>query len=288
MRDFELLEPRSPEEASQMLAEYGEGARVLAGGTALLLGLRQRLVTPSHVIYLGGVPGLDFIDYDDGRGLRIGALAKISALASSRLINERYPMIAGMAGQVANPQVRNAATIGGNLSYGDPALDPPTCLMALDAGVIVVGPKGTRSINLVDFYRDYFLTALHPDEVVTRIDIPPLKGDVAGAYTRFTRTPAEHRPLVGLAVVAGRNGGVCRDARVTIGASTPTPVRATRAERFLEGKRVTRDVLQEAATIAAADIEPLSDSRGSAEYRRDMVRIVFARTAAGVFDLQAD
>src|SRR5262249_5955805 len=150
------------------------------------------------------------------------------------------------------------ATLGGNLSYGDPALDPPTCLMVLDTRVAVVGPKGSRSIELVDFYQDYFLTALQPDEVVTRIDIPPMSEDAAGAYTRFTRTPAEHRPLVGLAVVARKQGELCRGARITIGASAPIPVRAKRAERFLEGKRVTRDVLEEAAAIAAADIEPLS------------------------------
>jgi len=288
VRDFELLEPRSPEEASRMLADHGEEARVLAGGTALLLGMRQRLVTPSHVVYLGEVPGLSTIEYDEATGLRIGALSTIAELADSELIKTRYPMMAAMARQVANPQVRNAATLGGNLCYGDPALDPPTCLMALDARVIAVGSEGSRSISLVDFYQDYFLTALRPDEVVTRVDIPPLADGTAGAYTRFTRTAAEHRPLVGLAVVARRQGGLCRDARITIGASTPIPVRAKRAEQFLEGKKVTRDILEQTAEIAAADIEPLSDSRGSAEYRRDMVRVVLGRTAAAVFGLFAD
>ena len=280
MRDFELLEPQSPEQACKMLADSGEEARLLAGGTALLLGLRQRLVTPSHVVYLGGVPGLEFINFDEASGLEIGALTKIATLASSEVIRTRYPIIAAMAGQVANPQVRNAATIGGNLSYGDPALDPPTCLIALDAALTVLGPKGSRSIKLVDFYRDYFLTALGPDELVTRVHIPPVKAHTVGIYTRFTRTPAEHRPLVGIAVVASPRDGACRDARVTIGASTPTPVRAKRTEQFLEGKRITQDVLREAAGIAAAEIEPLSDSRGSADYRRQMVEVVFARTAA--------
>lgn len=288
MRDFELLEPRSPQEASRMLADHGEDARVLAGGTVLLLGMRQRLVTPSHVVYLGGVPGLDFIDYDDSKGLRIGALSRIAELAVSKAINARYPMLAAMAKQVANPQVRNAATLGGNLCYGDPALDPPPCLMALDARVTAIGPEGARSIDLVDFYEDYYVTALRRDEVVTQINIPPLRGDTAGAYTRFIRTPAEHRPLIGLAVVARRDGGVCRNARITIGASTPIPVRAKRAEQFLEGKKITREVLEEAAEITAADITPLSDFRGSAEYRRDMVRIVLSRTAATVFGISAD
>jgi len=270
-----------------MLVDCGEEARLLAGGTALLLGLRQRLVTPSHIIYLGGVPGLDYVKFDEASGLEIGALTRIATLASSSVIRARYPMIAAMAGQVANPQVRNAATIGGNLSYGDPALDPPTCLMALDAAVTVVGPKGSRAVHLTDFYRDYFLTALASDELVTRVHIPPLQPGATGAYTRFTRTPAEHRPLVGLAVVATKRGSACHDVRVTIGASTPIPTRARRAEQFLEGKPVTQDLLREAATIAAAEIEPLSDVRGTAEYRRDMVRVVFVRTAEKAFGLAA-
>jgi carbon-monoxide dehydrogenase medium subunit len=288
MRDFELLEPRSPEEASRMLADHGEEARILAGGTALLLGMRQRLATPSHVVYLGGVPGLDKINYDERKGLRIGALARIAELAVSKVIKAHYPIIAAMAKQVANPQVRNAATLGGNLCYGDPALDPPTCLMALNARVTAVGSGGTRTIDLVDFYEDYFVTALRHDEVVTEIDIPALRSDAIGVYTRFTRTPAEHRPLIGLAVVARREVGICRDARIAIGASTPIPIRAKRAEQYLEGKKVTREILEEAAEIAAADITPLSDFRGSGEYRRDMVRTVLSRTAAEAFGLSVD
>jgi carbon-monoxide dehydrogenase medium subunit len=285
VRDFELLEPACAREASRMLADHGEEARILAGGTALLLGMRQRLVSPSHVVYLGGVPGLDQIEYDERAGLRIGALARIASIAGSGAISARYPIIVEMARRVANPQVRNAATLGGNLCYGDPALDPPTCLMALGARVSVVGRDGERAIPLEEFFKDYYVTDLQPDEVLTRIDIPPMAQDTAGAYTRFVRTPAEHRPLVGLAVVARRAGGVCRDARITVGASTPIPVRARGAERFLEGKKVTREVLDEAAGIAAAEITPLSDFRGSAEYRRDMVRAVLRRTAATVFGI---
>ncbi len=288
MRDFELLEPRSPEEASRMLADHGEEANVLAGGTAILLALRQRMVTPSHVVYLGGVPGLDGIEYDDSDGLRIGALTRISALSASEAVTARYPMIATVARRMANPQVRNAATLGGNLCYGDPALDPPTCLLALDARLTAVGPDGERVIELADFFEDYFMTALGPDEVVTRITVPPPPDGAVGAYTRFLWTPAEHRPLIGLAVLARREGGVCGEARIAIGASTPIPVRAKRAEEFLEGKTVTRDVIEEAADIAAADITPISDLRGAAEYRRDMVRAVLSRTAASVFGVAAD
>src|SRR5262249_6925435 len=176
-----------------------------------------------------------------------------------------------MAGGVGNPQIRNMGTLGGNLCYGDPGTDPPTCLMALGARVVAVGPKDERIIELDQFFTDYYETALQSHEVVTEIQVPPLPADATGVYTRFLRTPAEHRPLIGFAVVARRDGAVCSGIRITIGASTPTPGHARRAEEFLEGKCVTRDVLEEAAGIAAADISPVSDFRGSAEYRREMV-----------------
>jgi carbon-monoxide dehydrogenase medium subunit len=240
------------------------------------------------VVYLGGVQGLNRIEYDERSGLRIGALARHADLADAAVVQARYPMLAAMAGQVANPQIRKMGTLGGNLCYADPATDPPTCLMALGARVVVVGPEGERTIQLEDFFTDYYQTALRPDEVVTQILVPPLAPHTAGAYTRFLKTPAEHRPLVGVGVVARREAGVWRDARITIGASVPIPVRARRAEEFLEGKSVTRDVLEEAADIAAADITPVSDFRGTEEYRRDMVRIVVRRTAAAVFAVSLD
>jgi carbon-monoxide dehydrogenase medium subunit len=284
VRNFEFLEPRSPQEASRMLAESGEEARLFAGGTALMLAMRQRMLTPSHVVYLGGVPGLNRIEFDERNGLRIGALALHIDVADSEIVKQRYPVIAGMAAHVANPQVRNQGTIGGNLCYGDPATDPPGCLMAHAARVRVVGPQGERTIELDDFFTDYYQTALEPNEVVTEIQVPTPAADAKGAYTRFLRTPAEHRPLVSVAVVARRNGKLCREVRIIVGASVPIPTRVRRAEQFLEGKSITREVLEEAAAIAAADLEPVSDFRGSADYRREMIRTVVRRTAAKVFD----
>jgi carbon-monoxide dehydrogenase medium subunit len=193
-------------------------------------------------------------------------------------------MLAGVAAQLANPQVRNQGTLGGNLCYGDPATDPPGCLMALGARVRVVGPNGGRMIPLEELYIDYYQTALEPSEVVTEIQVPPMAADAKGAYTRFRKTPAEHRPLVSVAVVARASGDACREARIVIGASVPIPVRARRAEQFLEGKPITREVLEEAACIVAADVEPVSDFRGSAEYRREMIRVVFRRTAASLIN----
>jgi len=273
MRNFELLEPKSAREASRMLADSGEESRLFAGGVALMLAMRQRMVTPSHLVYLGGVPGMDRIEFDAREGLRIGALARHQEIADSTVVKSQYPVLADMAAHVANPQVRNQGTIAGNLCFADPASDPPSCLLALGAEVRTVGPGGERSIGLDELFTDYYTTALEPAEVVTEIRLPPMAADAKGAYTRFLRTAAEHRPLVNVAVVA-RKGAL----RIAIGASVPIPVRARRAEQFLEGKAVTPDALDEAAAIAAADVTPLSDFRGAADYRREMIRIVTRRT----------
>ena len=285
MRDFELLEPGSAQEASRMLLASGEESRLFAGGTALMLAMRQRLITPSHIVYLGGVAGLERIEFDPRSGLRIGALARHQEVADSPIVKSGYPMLAGMAAHVANPQVRNQGTIGGNLCYGDPASDPPGCLMALGARLCVVGPDGERTIELDQFYTDYYQTALEQGEVLTEIRLPPPAADAKGAYTRFLRTAAEHRPLVNVAVVVRRRGKTCREARIAVGASVPIPLRIGRAEIFLKDRTVNPETLDEAAAIAAQDINPVSDFRGSSGYRRHMVRVVARRTLAQAFDL---
>lgn len=268
-----------------MLADAGEESRLFAGGTALMLAMRQRVITPTHLIYIGGVEGMNGIVFDERQGLSIGALTRHADVAESAVVQQRYPVLAGMAAKVANPQVRNQGTLGGNLCYGDPATDPPCCLMALGASVHAVGEGGERAIALDDFYVDYYQTALEPSEVVTEIRVPPPHPQTRGAYTRFLRTPAEHRPLVSVAVVARFDGSVCVDPRIVVGASVPVPARARRAELFLEGKTVTREVLEGVAEIAAADAQPVSDFRGSAEYRQAIIRTVVRRTAAKLFGL---
>lgn len=268
-----------------MLAEHGEESRLYAGGTALLLGMRQRMLAPSHIVYLGGVPGLNRIEFDARDGLRIGALARHADVADSPLVRERYPVLAAMAGQVADPQIRNMGTLGGNLCYGDPATDPPGCLMALRARAIALSKRGERVIELDDFFTDYYQTALQPDEVVTEIRVPPVASNAVAAYTRFLRTAAEHRPLVGFAVVASVESNVCRGARIVVAASTPVPTRARKAEDFLEDKGIDAETIEEAARIASEEVSIVSDFRGSAEYRRDMVRVVGRRTMACAFGI---
>lgn len=285
MREFEFLEPSTVAEASRMLADAGDDCRVMAGGTALLLAMRQRMATPSLVVSLAAIERMRGIDFDAQKGLRIGALSKHSDVERSALVQQHYPMLASMAARVANPQVRNQGTIGGNLCYADPATDPPGCLLSMDARVVLGSARGERTLPLEEFLVDYYATALEPDELLLEICMPVQPADSDGLYSRFRRTAAEHRPLVNFSVMTRRNGQVCKEAKLVVGASTPIPARSRRAETFLAGKSITVDIAAEAADIVAADIEPLSDQRGSADYRRDMVRVVARRSILSLFGL---
>lgn len=289
MRDFDYLEPTSVEEASRMLADLeDEEVRLIAGGTALILTLRQRMLRPQYLVSLAKVDRLHGIEFDEKAGLRIGALSRHADIAASPLVRQHFPVLASMAQRVANPQVRNQGTIGGNLCYGDPSTDPPSCLLALDASVVLGSTRGERTMPLDEFIVDYFETALEPDEVLLEIRVPPLAQGTGAVYSRFLRTAAEHRPLVSVAFVAHRDGTVCRDARIAVGATTPIPTRLRQVEAFLEGRSVTPAVAAEAADMVAQGIEPLSDSRGDETYRRNMVRAVARRSIGELFELSVD
>lgn len=288
MRDFDFLEPTSVAEASRMLADLGEDCRVMAGGSALMLAMRQRMLSPTHIVSVARIEALRGITFDARSGLRVGALSRHCDVARSPLVRQHYPMLAAMAEQVANPQVRHQGTIGGNLCYADPQTDPPSCLLALDAQVVLASHRGERVLAMAEFLVDYYVTAIEPDEVVLEIRVPPPAPDAAGRYTRFLRTAAEHRPLVNVALAVRARGTQCQDARLVVGASTPIPARVARAEAFLAGKTVTPEVAAEAADIVAADILAMSDARGSEAFRRDMARVAARRTIAGLFGLATD
>lgn len=288
MRDFDFLEPASVAEACRMLLEQPEESRAIAGGTALMLGMRQRMLSPRRLVSLGRLDALRGIAFDPAEGLRIGASTLHAELAASPVVRTHYPMLAGMAARVANPQVRNQGTLGGNLCYADPATDPPGCLMALDAQVVIQGPRGERRLGLEAFLVDYYTTALEPGELIVEIRLPPPAEGDRGNYVRHLRTAAEHRPLVSVAAWVRRRGDGCKAARLVVGASTVVPTRVRRAEALLMERPITATTLAEAADIVAADIAPISDARGSADYRRDMVRVVARRNLTHLFALPTE
>ena len=278
MREFEFLQPASVAEASRMLADLGEECRVMAGGTALMLVMRQRMLNPSHIISVQRIAELQGITVDAQGVLHIGALTRHADLATSALVRQHQPVLAAMAGQVANPQVRNQGTLGGNLCYGDPSTDPPGCLMALGAQVVLGSTRGQRVLAMDEFLLDYFATAIESDEIVIEVRVPPLAAHSRARYTRYKRTAAEHRPLVSFAAVLQIQSGICRDAQLVVGASVAVPQRMREAEAFLTGRQLDAAVIEEAADRVAAAIAPISDLRGSADYRREMVRVNARRT----------
>lgn len=285
MHDFEFLEPGSVAEAGGRLAELGDDARAWAGGTALILAMRQRMLAPTHIVSLGNIAALRGIHFDAQQGLRLGALTRHAEVAASDLVRQHYPMLADMASRMANPQVRNQGTLGGNICYADPATDPPTCLMALGASLLLEGPQGQRVLDIEDFLVDYYTTALEPGELVLEIRVPaPVPGN-DGVYERFLRTAAEHRPLVNVAIQVRREQGFCHAARLVVGASVTVPARQHAAEKMLAGQAVTPTLAAAVADRVAQDITPLSDLRGDADYRRAMVRVVTRRALHRLFNL---
>lgn len=288
MHDFDFLEPANLAEASRMAADLGEDARFIAGGTALVLTLRQRMLRPSHLISLGRLDFLRSIDFNPRDGLRIGALTRHAEVADHPAVRHAYPMLATMASQLANPQVRNQGTLGGNLCYADPATDPPACLLALDARVVLGSHRGQRELPLSEFLVDYFTTAIEPDELLLEVRLPAPPADAVGRYARFLRTAAEHRPLVTLGLMSRIDGPACHDLRLTLGASVAVAQRLTEAEAILIGQSVTPQRIAQCAATASQEIEVLDDARGSAAYRRAMVRVQVERTLADAFGVAVE
>ena len=285
MHDLDYLEPASVAEASRIAADLGDNARFIAGGTALMLALRQRMLRPSHLVSLSRLAPLRGFEVDAQGALRLGALSLHSEVAVNPLVRQHSPMLADMAARVANPQVRNQGTLGGNLCYADPSTDPPGCLLALDARVVLASHRGVRELPMGEFLVDYFTTAIEPDELLQSIVVPRWVPGTIGRYDRFLRTAAEHRPMVNVAALARLEGGVCVQLRIVVGAAVAVTQRIRAAEDCLLGHAPSLERIESAAQSAMASITPLDDLRGSAAYRREMVGVQVRRTLAQLFNL---
>ena len=270
---FRLPEPRTVAEASEMMLAH-PGSSVMAGGTALMLALRQRMVTPSHVISLRGIRELRGITYTPAEGLRIGALALHAEVARSPLVRQHAPMLADMASRLANPQVRNQGTIGGNLCYGDPATDPPSCLLALNADVVLCSARGQRVLKIEEFATDYFVTALEPGELVS--DIRSRRRPSTPAIMPASSVPPRNidRSSISLSACASR-ATPARHSHI-IGASTRVPTRLRKAEDLIVPARPSPRLAAEAELGASETIRSRYSRDGG--FRRDMARTVCRRT----------
>jgi carbon-monoxide dehydrogenase medium subunit len=279
MPNIEILEPRTVDEAVATLAQRGEDAKVIAGGTAVVLMLKNRLISPGCLVSLGRLQGCDGVRYDPAAGLRVGALTTIRQAEISRIVRDHFPVLAQTFGQVANVRVRNAATVGGNLTEADYASDPPCVLQALRAHVVVQGPGGRRELPLTGFFRDFYETELAPDEILTEVVVPAASASGKQAYLKYVTRSSEDRPCIGACAWIDRDAsGVCRELRVTLGAIAATPQEFAEAEALAVGERLTAPLIARIAAYYAEHVDPLSDLRGSAWYRREMAS-VFVRRA---------
>ena len=280
MRRFELVEPRTLEEACGLLSDNNE-ARAIAGGTALLTLIKHGVFLPKTLVNLKKIKGATEIDYDPQRGLRVGALTTIYDVESSPLVQRHYPVLADACHVVANIRIRNVATIGGNLAHGDYQSDPPTVLVALDAGLELMRRNVKRQIKITDFLRGSYETALEPDELVAAILIPPA-ANLKGAYIKFTTGSSEERPCAGIAVLAKMENGTCRSLSLVVGAVSPRPVRIDKAEEMAMGQRLDVKLMEQIATEASRAVDPIDDLRGSADYKRHLVQVLVPRALSTV------
>jgi carbon-monoxide dehydrogenase medium subunit len=279
MRRFELLEPTSIAEACQILAEREE-AKVIAGGTALLILIKQGVYLPATLVNLHKVQGSREVSYDPQRGLRIGALASIYEVETAAAVRQHYPVLAEACHVVANIRIRNLATIGGNLAHADYQSDPPGALIALDGRVELTSSRGTREVALLDFLRGSYETALEPTEILTAVLVPPAPPDLQGTYLKFTTRSSEDRPCAGVTALVQTVDGVCGDVRLVVGAVSPTPVRVAEAEALARGEQLTAALLEQMAASAARALDPIDDVRGSSAYKRKLVRVLARRALA--------
>lgn len=273
---FEYHAPTAVPEAVALLERYGDEAKLLAGGQSLIPMMRFRLAQPGHLVDLGRIDGLAYVAESDGF-LTIGALTRESELEADALIAERYPLLADTAAVIADPLVRNQATIGGNLAHADPANDHPAAMIALDAQLVAEGPNGQRTIGVDDFFQDTFTTALGPSEVLVQIRIPEPAPRSGGAYLKLERKVGDFA-IVGVAAqVRLGEGGAFEAVRIALTNVGPTPIRAAKAEASLIGEQPSDEVLKAAAALATAAAQPVGDGRGPAEYKRAMVRTLTIR-----------
>jgi aerobic carbon-monoxide dehydrogenase medium subunit len=264
---FEYHRATSLTEAHALLRQYGDEAKLLAGGHSLLPAMKLRLAQPGHLIDIGGLSDLRYVR-DDGDALRIGALSTHHDLETNGVVRDRCPLLADAAAVIGDRQVRNRGTIGGALAHADPAADHPAAVLALDATVVAEGPDGRREIPIDEFFVGLLTTALAPDEVVTEVRIPLAEGRVGAAYAKLANQASGYA-VVGVAAVLTLDAdGRCRRARIGVTGAGSVAMRASAVEAGLEGYPLDDAVIDAAVGHAADGLDLLDDVQASAAYRR--------------------
>jgi carbon-monoxide dehydrogenase medium subunit len=272
---FDYRAAHSVEEAIALLGEHGDEAKLLAGGQSLIPAMRFRLASPGVLVDMNPITTLDYMHEQNGH-LAIGAMARESALDDSAVVQQHYALLADAAHVIADPLVRNRATVGGNIAHADPANDHPAVMLAYNATVVAQGPGGTRSIPIDDFFLGMFTTALEPDELLTEIRIPRPTPGSGGAYIKLERKVGDYA-IAAVAVQLTMSGNTVSAARIALTNLNIVPMRALEAEKLLVGQELSDSLLEAVGQAAAAECDPSADLRGSIEYKRDLTRVITKR-----------
>jgi len=268
---FEYLRPKTIPEAIAFLQQYGDDAKILSGGQSLIPMMKLRLARPGYIVDINRIAGLSHVK-EEGGFLKIGGLTREAELEASPVVRAKYPIIIDTAHVIADPQVRNLATVGGNLAHGDPANDHPATMVALGAQIVAMGPKGERVIPVESFFLSLFSTALAHDEILTEIRVPIPPPRSGGAYFKLERKVGDFATAAVAVQLTLDGNGACQKVGIGLTNVGPTPVKARKAEDFLRGKKLDASTIAQAAQLAADESEPSADLRGPVEYKRGLVK----------------
>ena len=280
---FDILEPKTLDEAISLLGENPEGTRVIAGGQSLLLMIRSGLVTPRFLLSLNAINELTGIKATSGQNIHIGSIVTHRQVLASQEISVNAGILSQAVFRIGSTPVRNFGTLGGNLCHNEMGSDPPSALLALNASVECVSYRGKRKLPIEELFTDYFETALKPDEILAGIEIPVTPPLVKGIYLKHTLRSGD-LALVGVAAMASIQDGVCKEVRLALGGVGPVPFRATAAEDLLRQENLRNGVVDEAAAVAADACDPISDAHASAGYRKKMARVFVKRALQQLVD----
>lgn len=270
--NVEYFTPKTVKEACSLALKYKEKARFIAGGTDLVIQMKHKEVLPRYIINIGGL-GLDYIKYSENTGLKIGGLATIHSVATSPIVKEKFTLLAEAASQLGSNQIRQVATVAGNLVHAAPSAETACPLLVLSAKVKLVGTEKSRTVPLEKFFKGPGKTVARKDEILAEIQIPNPLPHTGSAYIKHSLRKAMDLAAVGVAALVTMNGNTIIDAKIALGAVAPTPMRSPGCERILKGKTISDELLKEAGQCAAVECRPIDDIRAGADYRRDMINV---------------
>ncbi|MBU0513190.1 MAG: xanthine dehydrogenase family protein subunit M [Proteobacteria bacterium] len=279
MKAFNYHAPKSTSQALELLRTCGSNTKILAGGTDLLVQMKQRVLTPTDVVDLKRIPDLRGMEVDSEGEVEIGSLTTVADLAASPMISKKFSVLSQAAATIGSLQTRNKATVGGNISRAAPSADLVPALLVLEARAILLGPGGQREVPLSEFFLGPGLTVMGPQEILTRIMVPPAPVASSSLYLKQGRRKSVDLAIVGVAVLVAwaEEHNLCREARIALASVAPQPMRAHQAESWLAGQMMSPELINQCADAAAAEARPISDSYGDEWYKRHLVRALVTR-----------